>query len=175
MHQRHVMVLSGAPRVPGRDPLRGGFWKYQPPRQVLLHHAARLPPPGLFSPELGATFDCHGTVLRHPKGATAMNDSLLAFFSRLRAFFFKTSLDHDFDDELAAHIELLTAENVHRGITPEEARRAAFIKLGGVDPAKELHRDTRSLPFLHTLLHDLHHTFRTLPRDIGFTTFAILI
>ena len=38
-----------------------------------------------------------------------MNDSLLAFFSRLRAFFFKTSLDHDFDDELAAHIELLIA------------------------------------------------------------------
>ncbi len=31
-----------------------------------------------------------------------MNDSQLAFFSRLRAFFFKTSLDHEFDDELAA-------------------------------------------------------------------------
>ena len=104
-----------------------------------------------------------------------MNDSLRAFFSRLRAFFFKTSLDHDFGDELAAHIELLTEENIQRGMTPEEARRAAFIKLGGVEPAKELHRDTRSLPFLDSLLQDLRYTFRTLRRDIGFTTFAILI
>ena len=104
-----------------------------------------------------------------------MNDSLRAFFSRLRAFFFKTRLDHDFGDELAAHIELLTEENIQRGMTPEEARRAAFIKLGGVEPTKELHRDTRSLPFLDSLLQDLRYTFRTLRRDIGFTTFAILI
>ena len=104
-----------------------------------------------------------------------MNDSLRAFFSHLRAFFFKASLDHDFGDELAAHIELLTEENIRSGMPPEEARRAALIKLGGVEPAKELRRDTRSLSFLDSLLQDLRYTFRTLRRDIGFTTFAMLI
>ena len=104
-----------------------------------------------------------------------MNDSQLAFFSRLRAFFYKTSLDHDFDDELAAHIELLTEENIQRGMAVEEARRAAFIKLGGVERAKELHRDSRSLPFLDIFLQDLRYAFRTMRRDIGFATFAILI
>ena len=104
-----------------------------------------------------------------------MIDSLLAFFSRLRALFSRKTLDHDFGDELAAHIELLTEENIQRGLTPEEARRQAFIKLGGLEPAKELHRDTRGLPFLDSLMQDLRYTFRTLRRDVGFTTFAILI
>lgn len=104
-----------------------------------------------------------------------MSESLRAFFSRLCAIFFKTPLDQEFDEELATHIALLTEENIGRGLTPDEARRAAFIKLGGVEPAKELHRDTRGLPILDSLLQDLRYTFRTLRRDIGFATFAILI
>lgn len=104
-----------------------------------------------------------------------MSESLRALFSRLRAFLFKTPLDQEFDEELATHIALLTEENMGSGMTPEEARRAALIKLGGVEPAKELHRDTRGLPILDSLLQDLRYTFRTLRRDIGFATFAILI
>src|SRR2546423_5801915 len=35
--------------------------------------------------------------------------------------------------------------------------------------------DTRRTPALDAILQDLHYTFRTLGRDSGFTTFAILI
>jgi len=35
--------------------------------------------------------------------------------------------------------------------------------------------DTRRLPALESILQDLRYTFRTLRRDSGFTTFAILI
>jgi predicted permease len=104
-----------------------------------------------------------------------MSQLLRAVFSRLKALFQKTPLDQEFEEELAAHIELLTEENMQRGMTRGEAHRSAFIKLGGIEPAKELHRDTRSLPFLDSLFQDLRYTFRTLRRDIGFTTFAILI
>ena len=39
-----------------------------------------------------------------------MSDALRAFFSRLRAIFSKTRLDDDFNEELAAHVDLLTSE-----------------------------------------------------------------
>lgn len=96
-------------------------------------------------------------------------------WNRVTEFFGKRRLDQEFSEELIAHLELLTEENVERGMTPEEARRHAYIQLGGMEPAKELHRETRGLPMFETLLQDLRYTFRTLRKDFGFTTFAILI
>lgn len=96
-------------------------------------------------------------------------------FLRLAAILRKRPLDGDFDEELAAHVALLTDENIARGMTPEEARRHALIELGGVEQTKELHRETRSLPFLESLGRDLRYALRTLRRDVGFATFTILI
>jgi predicted permease len=45
----------------------------------------------------------------------------------------------------------------------------------GPKSAKELHRESRGLPALDSILQDLRYTFRTMRRDAGFTTFAILI
>ncbi len=104
-----------------------------------------------------------------------MTGWLGAFWSRLLAMFRKTNLDREFNDEIAAHIELLTEENRLRGMPPAEARRAALLALGGIESAKELHRDTRGFPSLDSVLQDLRYTFRTLRCDAGFTTFAILV
>jgi hypothetical protein len=60
-------------------------------------------------------------------------------------------------------------------MTPEEARRQALVAMGGLTAAKELHRDTRGLPWLDTLMQDVKYSFRTLRRDAGLTTFAIII
>jgi predicted permease len=96
-------------------------------------------------------------------------------FLRLASIFRKRPLDGDFAEELASHVALLTDENIARGLTPEQARRNAFIELGGVEQTKELHRETRSLPFLESLGQDLRYALRTLGRDVGFATFTILI
>ena len=104
-----------------------------------------------------------------------MTQWLGTLWSRLLAVFHKTDLDREFGDELAAHTELLTEENRRRGMSPGEARRAALVSLGGIESAKERHRDSRGLPSLDSFLQDLRYTFRTLRRDAGFTTFAILI
>ncbi len=104
-----------------------------------------------------------------------MTQWLGMLWSRLSAAFRKTDLDREFNDEIAAHAELLTEENRRRGMSPGAARRAALIALGGIESAKELHRDTRGLPSLDSVLQDLRYTFRTLRRDAGFTTFAVLI
>jgi predicted permease len=95
--------------------------------------------------------------------------------ARILAWFKRTELDHDLDNELESHLYLLVEENIRRGLSPAEARREARLRLGNVTSLREQHRETRGLPFLDTLLQDLRYTFRILRRDTGFALFAILI
>jgi len=95
--------------------------------------------------------------------------------ARWYAQFAKKRLDRDFDEELATHLDLLTEENLKRGLPAEQARQAALAKLGGMVPAKELHRETRGMPALDSFLQDIRYTFRTLRRDAGFCAVAVLI
>src|SRR5690349_17202172 len=97
------------------------------------------------------------------------------FFSRLAALFRSKDFDRDLNDEIKAHLDLLVQDNLRRGMDPAEAFRTARLELGGVTQLREAHRDTRGFPLVDTFLQDLRYTFRTLRRDAGFTTFAILI
>jgi predicted permease len=94
---------------------------------------------------------------------------------RLRSFFLKQPLDRELDAEMASHIDLAMEENMRRGMPKEEARRQALVRFGGVQQAKEQHRETRGLPWMDVLIQDLRFTFRTLGRDRGFAIIAILI
>ena len=94
---------------------------------------------------------------------------------RFLALFHTSDLDRELNDELTAHVDMLAEDNIRRGMSPDEASRAARLELGGVTQLREAHRDARGVPFIDTLLQDLRYTFRTLRRDAGFTTFAILI
>jgi len=102
-------------------------------------------------------------------------DSLRRTMARVGAFFRKEPLDRELEEEVAAHIAMATEDNIRNGMSPEEARRKAMVKFGGVEQAKERQRESRGLPWLETLLQDLRYTVRTLGRDRGFATIAILI
>jgi predicted permease len=104
-----------------------------------------------------------------------MRFSLREALNRLRSFFQKEPLDRELDTELDSHLEFAIEENVARGIAPEEARRQALIRFGGVQQARERQRETRGLPWLDVLMQDLRYTFRTLRRDRGFAFVAVLI
>jgi predicted permease len=95
--------------------------------------------------------------------------------ARVGAFFRKEPLDRELEEEVASHIAMATEDNLRNGMSPEEARRKAMVKFGGVEQAKERQRESRGLPWLETLLQDLRYTVRTLGRDRGFATIAILI
>ncbi len=100
---------------------------------------------------------------------------LRQMLSRIGSLFRKRELDRDLDWELKDHIERAAEENLRRGMSPEEARRQAWIAIGGLEQAREHHRDARGLPWFESLMQDLRYTLRTLRRDAGFTTFAVLI
>ncbi|MFP5226883.1 MAG: permease prefix domain 1-containing protein, partial [Acidobacteriota bacterium] len=98
-----------------------------------------------------------------------MIDFLRQGWNRVRAFFSRAPLDADLDAEMASHLEMAVEENVRRGMSPEEARRRAMVRFGGVQQAREKQRAARGLPFVDVLVQDARYTLRTLGRDAGFT------
>ncbi len=66
--------------------------------------------------------------------------------ARLLATFRKRTWDRELDEELAAHVDLLTQRNEQRGMAPDEARRRALQQMGGLTAASTLHREARGLP-----------------------------
>jgi predicted permease len=101
--------------------------------------------------------------------------TLRAWLLRFRGLFNKPQRDRELSAELDSHLRNNIEDNLRAGMTPEEARRQALIKLGGVEQTKENYRDRRGIPWFESLLQDLRYTFRTLRKDRAFAIFAILI
>jgi putative ABC transport system permease protein len=67
--------------------------------------------------------------------------------ARVLAFFRVRDLDRDFDQELDSHVAMLTEENIRRGMSHEDARRAALMRVGAGASMRDQHRDARVLTF----------------------------
>jgi putative ABC transport system permease protein len=100
--------------------------------------------------------------------------ALKHLLARAAALFRKGDADRDFAEELQSHVELLTADNVARGMTPAAARRAAALKVGSPSSLVIQHRDARGLPWLEDLIQDLAFAGRLIARDRWFSAAAIV-
>jgi macrolide transport system ATP-binding/permease protein len=101
-------------------------------------------------------------------------EQIRILLSRCAALFRGKRLDADLDEEMHAHLELAVEENVHRGMSAEQARKAALREFGAVTQIKEDFRVQRGVPFLETLVQDTRYATRQLLKSPGFTLTAII-
>jgi len=94
---------------------------------------------------------------------------LRALLLRLKGLFSKND---DFADELESHLQMHIDDNIRAGMSPQDARRDALMKLGGLDQTKEAYRDRATIPFLESLVQDLRFTLRQLRKNPAFTITA---
>jgi putative ABC transport system permease protein len=96
------------------------------------------------------------------------------FIKRLRAFIMRRDTERLVDDELRFHLDMETEKNVRNGMSPEDARRKAVVDFGGVEQAKETHRDVRGGRWVEETAADVRYALRTLRRNPVLAGAAIL-
>ncbi len=94
---------------------------------------------------------------------------------RMAALFTRRRAEQDLAAELESHLQLHVDDNLRAGMTPAQARRAALLKLGGMEATKEACRDRRTLPLLDMLAQDVRYGFRGLHRNAAFTAIVVAI
>jgi len=91
------------------------------------------------------------------------------FRLRVRAFFRHRQIDEDLDEEILYHLNKDIERSVGRGLTPEEARRAALRGFGALQQIKEESRDARRIRFFEDLARDIRYAARRLRQRSGLT------
>lgn len=95
-------------------------------------------------------------------------------WSRLRDLLRGSRVDRDIDDELRFHLDEEIEAGVRRGLTPEQARKAAHESLGGAAlTIREEIRDTRRVSRVDDFRRDVGHAGRLLRRNPAFTVVVI--
>jgi predicted permease len=101
--------------------------------------------------------------------------ALRALWLRVGGMFGSGRVGGDFTAELESHLAMDIEDGVRAGLSREEARRQALIRLGGVEQAKTAHRERRGLPALEALGRDVAYGVRTLRKNPGFAIVSMLV
>ena len=100
--------------------------------------------------------------------------TLAHIWRRLSSFGRRRELEDGLDDEIRFHVEQQTEKNRRAGLAPDEARRQALIRFGGVERVREETRDEFRAAAIENLARDVRYGMRSLRRHPGFSAMAVL-
>ncbi|HWF48347.1 MAG TPA: permease prefix domain 1-containing protein, partial [Bryobacteraceae bacterium] len=102
----------------------------------------------------------------------------MAFWGRwvckFRNFIHPNRAEEELEREVASHLALLQDSFMRKGMSAEESFWAARRAYGGIEQAKELHRQERSWFWLEQLRQDIRFSTRSLLKTPGFSITVVL-
>jgi hypothetical protein len=96
------------------------------------------------------------------------------YFAKFRNLLQHGRAERELAREVASHLTLIEDDFIRRGMHPAEARLAAKRTYGGIEQAKELQRDERSIAWLEQTFSDIRYACRNLARNPGFALVVVL-
>lgn len=90
-------------------------------------------------------------------------------------FFRRETSDRDLQQEMDLYLAEEISENLSRGLSPDEARRQAHLKLGGRQKTREVLWQQNSFRLFDNLSRNLKYAVRTLRRSPAFSVVAVVI
>jgi predicted permease len=103
-----------------------------------------------------------------------MMRKLRAVWRRLCKTFDAKQVGREFAAELESHLQMHVEDNLDAGMSPDEARRQALIRLGGVEQTSQAYRERQGLPWIEALGQDVLFGVRMLRKSPAFTTIAVM-
>jgi macrolide transport system ATP-binding/permease protein len=100
---------------------------------------------------------------------------LRALVLRLGGLFGGARRERELADELDSHLQMNIDDNLRAGMTQEEARRQAILRLNGVEKTKQAYRERGTLPLVENVVDDLRFAIRQLVKHPGFAATAIVV
>ncbi len=94
--------------------------------------------------------------------------------ARIAELFRKNAREQDLAAEFESHLQMHIEDNVRAGMSPEQARREAMIKFGGVEAVRESVRETARFTWIEVTWCDLRYALRGLRWNPAFAVTAIL-
>ena len=101
--------------------------------------------------------------------------TLRGLLARALGLLRRTRRERELADEFESHMQHQVDANLRAGLGADEARRAALVKLGGLESAKEAYRDQAGVPIVEHAAQDMRFALRQLARNPGFTLTAICV
>jgi putative ABC transport system permease protein len=98
----------------------------------------------------------------------------MALLKRLRGLWKRDRMDDELADELRSHIDMRAADNIHAGMSTREARLDAQQRFGNFNLQRQRTREMDIVSWLESFIHDLRYGARSLVKNPGFATVAIL-
>ncbi|HEY3928793.1 MAG TPA: ABC transporter permease [Candidatus Koribacter sp.] len=97
------------------------------------------------------------------------------FFSRAFGSASKRQNEAEFSQQLAGDLALEVDRNLKNGMAPDEARRQAILKFGGLEQTRQGYREQSSLPFFEVLQQDVRFAVRQFAKNPAFAVTAIVV